>query len=339
MRPTSVCHPNISTTSTRTRRFPVRPPHLHMARNGGLWGPPRGRGNDAFHDARFASVGCIAIASYRGCSPRWGRCRLPLTSVSLSRASFRWACRAFALSLLGESCQDSFYRRAVKQRWFSESRMPFIDKGHFASAARSRTFTFVRSTGAQLRYPWPPCRERPFWIALMHVGSTNTDLGTRGDGSTPPRLAPRDLASPSAPASVPISWLTERSTPWTRPPFTSPSILRSIRLWSGGSASMRPTRVACRLLQLESRRTSTNSKRLILVARRGPQPSPRLVRAAIPPCGWAPRATSHRTLKRFPGRRFPPVKGLATTAKSPHPPRRRLATATTGGPGIDGPRD
>lgn len=33
-----------STTSTRTRMFPVRPRGLRLLRSGGLWGPPCGRG-------------------------------------------------------------------------------------------------------------------------------------------------------------------------------------------------------------------------------------------------------------------------------------------------------
>ena len=62
IRPSDVCHSNFSTTSTRTRWFPVRPrgsPFLRrrLVRRDRVWDLPLGRGSRRFHDARDLRFG------------------------------------------------------------------------------------------------------------------------------------------------------------------------------------------------------------------------------------------------------------------------------------------
>jgi len=140
------------------------------------------------------------------------------------------------------------------------------------------------------------------------------------------RLRPRFLAG------------EEGSTPWTRPPFTSRPPRGEPGRWTGGEASMRPTVIAYRLLQpVKERRTSTTSgfdlrsvtraATLFTFCGRGDSP---LARDEAD----GPRTTCSGGTTPSP---LFPVRAWRTRYELRyHPPRRRLATPATGGPGSVG---
>jgi hypothetical protein len=102
---------------------------------------------------------------------------------------------------------------------------------------------------------------------------------------------------------------------------------------------MGPAVVAYRLQQpVKERRTSTTDRAFVLAARRGPQPSSRFVPRGDSPLARdeadGPRATCSGEVTPDP---LSPRKGLGVPDYEPHhPPRRRLATPSTDGPGSVG---
>jgi hypothetical protein len=77
IRPSDVCHSNFSTTSTRTRWFPVHPRDLHLVWRDRFWDLPLGRGSRRFTTPVIsASASCILgrllslSLPRRGLSPR-----------------------------------------------------------------------------------------------------------------------------------------------------------------------------------------------------------------------------------------------------------------------------
>lgn len=60
IRPSDECHSNFSSTSTRTRWFPVHPRDLHLAWRDRFWDLPLGRGSRRFHDACDLRFGELA---------------------------------------------------------------------------------------------------------------------------------------------------------------------------------------------------------------------------------------------------------------------------------------
>jgi hypothetical protein len=102
---------------------------------------------------------------------------------------------------------------------------------------------------------------------------------------------------------------------------------------------MGPAVVAYQLLQpVKTATYEHNLRALILAARRGPQPSSRFVPRGDSPLARdeadGPRATCSGEVTPDP---LSPRKGLGVPDYEPHhPPRRRLATPSTDGPGSVG---
>jgi hypothetical protein len=118
IRPSDECHSNFSSTSTRTRWFPVHPRDLHLAWRDGLWDLPLGRGSRRFttpvflrfgelHPKSVHSLAASGVFSPRGMMP-------PTSDIRVaSPAPVLVGPRAFARALVGKSRQDQCHRLSV----------------------------------------------------------------------------------------------------------------------------------------------------------------------------------------------------------------------------------
>jgi hypothetical protein len=180
-----------------------------------------------------------------------------------------------------------------------------------------------------------------FWPTLMRGGCTNAGLEPKPRW-THPRIDPdsRDACFTLSSASARNFSRVRRVRRLGLGPRSLPVDLAiDPAVTTGGGACMGPAVVAYQLLQpVKERRTSTTDRASVLAARRGPQPSSRFVPRGDSPLARdeadGPRATCSGEVTPSP---LSPRKGLgAPDYELHHPPRRRLATPSTDGPGSVG---
>lgn len=197
-----------------------------------VWDLPLCRGSRRFTTPVIsASVSCILmsvqLASHvGGVLPEWP---MPPTSDIrvASPAPFLDEHRAFARALVGKSRQDQFYRLSVTSDDAADPDA-FHRQGPFriGDEIPTRAFTLaghrlgvraLRAASDLLSHP------RARWLSP-------TQAWIRGCVLLPTRyFVPRETCFALSSTFAPISWGTKDSTPWTRPPFTTPPTFRSTR--------------------------------------------------------------------------------------------------------------
>jgi len=146
IRPSDECHSNFSSTSTRTRWFPVHPRDLHLVWRDRVWDLPLGRGRRRFHDASSASaslhpksvhsLAASGVFSPQGMMP-------PTSDIRVaSPAPVLVGPRAFARALVGKSRQDQFHRLSVTSDDFPD-RDAFHRQGPFRISGEIPTNAFT----------------------------------------------------------------------------------------------------------------------------------------------------------------------------------------------------
>jgi hypothetical protein len=224
--------------------------------------------------------------------------------------------RAFARALVGKSRQDQFHRRSVTRDEFPDPdafhrQGPFridgeISHGRFHVVGHRLGVRALRAASDLLSHP------RARWFSPTQAWMRAPRCCQRD--FTPHRAKP---ASPSAPPSLQflgkrrIQRLGLGPRSRLRQPFDRPG------LRTGESASMGPTVIACRLLQLQTRRTSTTASDGPCTVTKAATLFAFCTRGVFSACGGEPTGRRPRTLKWPPQRRFPPLRlGDADTTAS-----------------------
>lgn len=219
IRLTDVCFSNFSTTSTRTRWFPVRPRHLRIARKRQVLGPTTWPGEEAFTAPAFR-FGVLRMPRVRGlrsrpgCYPRPDRCQ-PTSDVRVASLApvLGGPCHAFAWVLPGGGRQGQLHRHPVTGDDSPDRRrLPSI-KGPFRMGRALAPPRCLR----------PTCREPSTMRgALLRAGYTCTGLGdVFGVAAATHRTrTTRRLFRPRLRLRSRFLTSEEPSTSRTRPPFT-----------------------------------------------------------------------------------------------------------------------
>lgn len=196
-------------------------------------GPTAWPGEQAFHDACDLRFG-EPHPSERSFADRLGgvipaRPMPPTSDIRVaSPAPVLAEPRAFARALVGKSRQDQFHRLSVTSDDFPDPDA-FHRQGPFRIGDEIPTRAFTRA-GHRLGVS----AHRAASDLLSHPRArwlSPTQAWVRAV----PRCCQREPPAPREPCFalgspfVPISWGTKDSTPWTRPPFTTPPTFRSTR--------------------------------------------------------------------------------------------------------------